>query len=89
MDMLANSTRLAALRSGLAGPIVVVDVRAAHPLGQCHRVVPEARRDLPDRDTRFTNAGDVISELLQIRLGHDDIFPAPRVSQVRRHLYVQ
>src|SRR5699024_11322032 len=77
--------------AGLAGLCARVDVRTTQPLRERHRVDPEVFRDLLDRRSGLTvagNAHDVVTELARVGLSHNNILPGPpsRASQIRCHL---
>ena len=61
-----------------------------HPLRQCHRVDPKIGGDLLDRHAVLagpSHANDIVTELLGVRFGHNNILPgSPTASHIRCHL---
>jgi hypothetical protein len=61
-----------------SGLFPFVDICLPHPLRQRHRMDPEIRGDLIQPHSILAAAGDpdhIVTELLGVGLGHDDILP--------------
>ncbi|MFB9579815.1 hypothetical protein [Streptomyces yanii] len=79
-----HRSQFRALLRGCSGFHPLVDVRAAHPLGQRHRMNTEVGGHLLRRHNRTAvcrDSHDMLAELFRIRLRRSDIFPTHSTGQ--------
>nr|WP_017201843.1 hypothetical protein [Microbacterium barkeri] len=84
--VLERLTQLRALDMGLARLRTLIDLSAAHPLLQRHRVDPEVLRDLLNGHAGLAvsrDAHNVVTELRRVRLRLGNILPGLPVGQAR------